>query len=104
MFGYKSNWFAVPAAGVGAVVLTNSDKGYALTDAVKRRLLELLYDGKPEAAADVAGIAERSKASLAKFRSEVWSCRSRRRPRTDLSQTIQTPTSVRSRWPAMGPS
>ena len=38
------------SAGVGAVVLTNSDTGYALTEAVKRRLLEVLYDGKPEAA------------------------------------------------------
>jgi CubicO group peptidase (beta-lactamase class C family) len=71
LFGYKSNWFAVPNAGVGVVVLTNSDDGYALTNAVKRRLLEILYDGKPEAAEDVASTATRSAAALAKFRSEV---------------------------------
>ncbi len=71
MFGYKSNWFAVPNAGVGVVVLTNSDDGYALTNAVKRRLLEILYDGKPEAAEDVASTAKRSAEALAKFRSEV---------------------------------
>lgn len=71
MFGYKSNWFAVPNAGVGVVVLTNSDDGYALTNAVKRRLLEILYDGKPEAAEDVASTAKRSDEALAKSRSEV---------------------------------
>jgi CubicO group peptidase (beta-lactamase class C family) len=71
MFGYKSNWFALPGAGVGAVVLTNSETGYDLTDAVKRRLLEILYDGKPEAAENVASTARRSAEFLAKFRSEL---------------------------------
>ena len=54
MFGYKSNWFAIPSAGVGAVVLTNSDGGYALVEAVKRKLLEVLYDGKAEAGENVS--------------------------------------------------
>jgi CubicO group peptidase (beta-lactamase class C family) len=71
LFGYKSNWFAVPSAGVGVVVLTNSDTGYALTNSVKRRLLELLYDGKAEAVEDIASTAKRADADLAKFRSEV---------------------------------
>ncbi len=59
LFGYKSNWFAIPSAGVGAVVLTNSEAGYALANAVKRKLLEVLYDGKPEAAENVADGARR---------------------------------------------
>ena len=71
LFGYKSNWFAVPAAKVGVVVLTNSESGYTLTDGVKRRLLELLYDGKPEAAENVASAAKRSDEDLAKLRSEL---------------------------------
>lgn len=71
MFGYKSNWFAIPSAGVGAVVLTNSDTGYALTEAVKRRLLEVLYDGKPEAAENIATGAKRSAESRAKLLSEL---------------------------------
>lgn len=71
LFGYKSNWFAVPSAGVGVVVLTNSENGYGLANSVKRRLLELLYDGKPEAAEDIASRAKRADADLAKLRSEV---------------------------------
>ncbi|HEU4821757.1 MAG TPA: serine hydrolase domain-containing protein, partial [Qipengyuania sp.] len=71
MFGYKSNWFAIPSAGVGAVVLTNSDTGYALTEAVKRRLLEVLYDGKPEAAENIATGAKRSAEGRAKLLSEL---------------------------------
>lgn len=73
MFGYKSNWFAIPSAGVGAVVLTNSDTGTALTNAVKRRLLEVLYDGKPEAAENVATSARLSGESRAKLLAEmIW--------------------------------
>ena len=71
LFGYKSNWFAVPAAGVGVVVLTNGDSGYTLTNGVKRRLLEILYDGKPEAAENVASAAKRADEDLAKMRSEL---------------------------------
>lgn len=71
MFGYKSNWFAIPSAGVGAVVLTNSDTGYALTDAVKRRLLEVLYDGKPEAAENIAALAARAAESRARLLGEL---------------------------------
>lgn len=71
MFGYKSNWFAIPSAQVGVVVLTNGESGYGLTEAVKRRLLEILYDGKPEAAENVASMAKRSDQALAKFRSEL---------------------------------
>jgi CubicO group peptidase (beta-lactamase class C family) len=49
MFGYKSNFFVVPDAGVGGVILTNADSGWRLTRAFMRRTLEVLYDGKPEA-------------------------------------------------------
>jgi CubicO group peptidase (beta-lactamase class C family) len=71
MFGYKSNWFAIPSAGVGAVVLTNSDAGYPLTNAVKRRLLEILYDGKPEAAENIATSAKLGAEARTKLLSEL---------------------------------
>lgn len=71
MFGFKSNWFAVPSAQVGVVVLTNSNSGYSLTDSVKRRLLEILFDGKTEAASDVKSVAKRSDEASAKFKSEL---------------------------------
>ena len=71
LFGYKSNWFAIPSAQIGVVVLTNSENGYSLAEAVKRRMLELLYDGKPEAEENIASIAKRSDEALVKFRSEL---------------------------------
>ena len=49
MFGYKSNFFFVPDAGVGGVILTNADSGGRVAAATIARTLELLYDGKPEA-------------------------------------------------------
>jgi CubicO group peptidase (beta-lactamase class C family) len=60
--GYHSNWYALPEAGIGAVILTNSDTGAAMLAPFLRRLLEIVYDGKPEAAQQVAAAAARSKA------------------------------------------
>jgi hypothetical protein len=57
MIGYKSNFYFVPDLGIGAVILTNADTGYGVAGAVIRRLLEMVYDGKPEAEEDLhAGI------------------------------------------------
>lgn len=64
--GYKSDIVIIPDAGIGAVLLTNSDEGQAMLRPFMRRLLELLYDGKPEAAADVSASAVRIKAEVAK--------------------------------------
>jgi CubicO group peptidase (beta-lactamase class C family) len=49
LFGYKSDMIFLPDHGVGAVILTNSDTGGYLTDLFRRRLLEVLFDGKPQA-------------------------------------------------------
>lgn len=65
MLGFKSDWIALPDAGVGAVLLTNADDGGALTRPFMRRLLEIVYDGKPEAAGDVAAAAQRLRAGRA---------------------------------------
>jgi len=71
MSGFKSNWWAVPEAGIGAVLLTNADNGGMLLDPFGRRLLEVVYDGKPEAEAEVASRAAAHKAELAKDRERL---------------------------------
>ena len=59
LLGYHSNFYALPNAGIGAVVLTNSDPGAAMLGPFLRRLMEVVYDGKPEAAHQVAAAAAR---------------------------------------------
>ena len=56
--GYHSNFYVLPDADVAAVLLTNADPGAALLAPFQRRLLEVLYDGKPEAVAQVAVAAD----------------------------------------------
>ncbi|MBV8491185.1 MAG: beta-lactamase family protein [Candidatus Eremiobacteraeota bacterium] len=58
LFGYHSDWMAIPDAGVGAVILTNSDSGVELRGPFLRRLLEVLYDGEPKAAKRMATAAQ----------------------------------------------
>lgn len=71
MSGFKSNWFALPEYGVGAALLTNSDTGGMLEGPFSRRLLEVLFDGKPEAEADIASRAKAHKAQVAKDRERL---------------------------------
>lgn len=49
LLGYHSNMFWLPQFGIGATILTNSDSGVLLRGPFQRKLLELLFDGKPEA-------------------------------------------------------
>jgi len=50
MPGYTSNFFFVPELGLGGVILTNSESGGPIANAIRRRLLELLFDDdSPEA-------------------------------------------------------
>ncbi|MEO5867894.1 MAG: serine hydrolase domain-containing protein [Sphingomonas sp.] len=71
MPGYASDIFAIPDAQVGAVILTNSDEGQLLTRPFMRRLLELLYDGHPEATGDVTAVAGRVRAQLGAERANM---------------------------------
>ncbi|MBP6299789.1 MAG: beta-lactamase family protein [Arenimonas sp.] len=71
MFGYKSDIMFVPDANVGAVILTNSDEGGSLLRPFMRRLLEILYDGKPEAAENVASAAKAIRAATLEERSKL---------------------------------
>ena len=58
LFGYKSEMLWLPDQDVGAVILTNADAGSLLMNTFQRKLLEVLFDGKPEAD---AGLASRTK-------------------------------------------
>jgi CubicO group peptidase (beta-lactamase class C family) len=71
MPGFKSDLYFLPDSGIGAVLLTNSDDGGRLTGPFGRRLLEVVFDGKPEAAGDVAARAANYKAELAKERERL---------------------------------
>ncbi len=71
MAGYKTDLMLVPDAQVGAVILTNSDDGQMLLRPFQRRLLEVLYDGNPEAASDVAAAARQNQAEIAKERTRL---------------------------------
>jgi CubicO group peptidase (beta-lactamase class C family) len=54
MIGFHSDMIWIPSQNVGAVVLTNADPGWILRTQFRRKLLEVLYDGRPEADAQVA--------------------------------------------------
>ncbi len=71
MSGFKSNLYFMPDSGIGAVLLTNSDNGGMLLGPFGRRLLEVVFDGKPEAVAEVASRAASHKAELAKDRERL---------------------------------
>ena len=61
----------MPSAQVGALVLINSDDGEFLLGPCSRRLLEVLYDGKPEASGDVAAAATCNKAEILEARKSL---------------------------------
>lgn len=71
LIGFHSDFMAVPSAGVAAVIMANSDNGVFLRDPFARRILEVLYDGKPQAAAEVASAAANIKAEQAKERQRL---------------------------------
>lgn len=61
MIGFHSNMLWLPEHNIGAVILTNSDSGINMVYSFQRRLLEVLFDGKPEAVVDVDAAAKRFK-------------------------------------------
>ena len=71
MAGFKTNLYFLPESGIGAVLLTNSDTGGMLLNPFGRRLLEVVFDGKPEAAGNVASAAASYNAALAKERERL---------------------------------
>jgi CubicO group peptidase (beta-lactamase class C family) len=71
LLGYHSTWYALPDIGVGAVILTNADPGASMLAPFLRRLLEVLYDGQPEAQRDIDAAAIRSRAMAASRRERL---------------------------------
>jgi CubicO group peptidase (beta-lactamase class C family) len=65
MIGYHSDMMWLPEHGVGAVILTNGDPGWLIHRIFRRKLLEVLFDGKPEADADIAQAAKNWREELA---------------------------------------
>ncbi len=57
MIGFHSDMMWLPEHDVGAVVLTNGDPGWTLRNVFRRKLLEVLFDGREEADAAVASAA-----------------------------------------------
>jgi CubicO group peptidase (beta-lactamase class C family) len=71
LFGYKSQMFWLPDQGIGGVILTDADSGGALLGPFIRKTLEVAFDGRPEAEAQVAAAATSRKAALEKERERL---------------------------------
>lgn len=71
LFGYKSDWIILPDSGIGAVLLLNSDNGGMLLGPFMRRLVEVVFDGKPEAVAAVDAAAANYQTLVAKERARL---------------------------------
>ena len=71
LFGYYSDMFWLPEQGIGGVILTNGDGGWALRRTFLRRVLEVAFDGKPEALEDARAQAKEIQAEIAKDRERL---------------------------------
>jgi len=58
MIGYHSDMMWLPDQNVGAVVLTNGDLGWLIRGGFRRKLLEVLFDGNPEADTSLAAASK----------------------------------------------
>ncbi len=65
LVGYHSDMMWLPQQNVGLVILTNADPGWLLRDRMRRKFLEVLFDGHPEAEAQLNADAKNFYASLA---------------------------------------
>jgi CubicO group peptidase (beta-lactamase class C family) len=70
-FGHLSNWYVIPDAKIGAVLLTNSNQGGMMLAPFRRKLMEVIYDGKPEADAEIAAAAQNAKTAHEKLAKEI---------------------------------
>ena len=68
MGGFHSNMMWWPEQKVGAVILTNADEGVMLRGPLKRRLMELMFDGEPQAQATAAANAKANREGFDAFR------------------------------------
>jgi CubicO group peptidase (beta-lactamase class C family) len=59
VWGYHADMIWLPDYGVGMVILTNGDQGHFLVSTLMRKLLEQMFDGKPEADQQLEFAAQR---------------------------------------------
>jgi CubicO group peptidase (beta-lactamase class C family) len=71
MIGYHSDMIWLPEQNVGAVILTNGDPGWLIRTVFRRKLLEVLFDGRPEATARLEADAKSFFSSLAAERKRL---------------------------------
>ena len=71
LIGYKSDMFWLPDQQVGGVLLTNSDAGQLFEGPFIRKTLEELFDGAPEAKADLTASIARRKEDIGKARERL---------------------------------
>ncbi len=65
--GFHSNMMWWPEQKVGAVILTNADDGVNLRGPFKRRLMELMFDGEPQAVAAATAGAKANREGFEAF-------------------------------------
>jgi hypothetical protein len=65
LIGYHSDMIWLPQQNVGAVILTNGNPGWLIRSRFRRKLLEVLFDGRPEADALLAADARSFFAGMA---------------------------------------
>lgn len=65
MIGYHSDMMWLPEHNVGAVILTNGDPGWLIRSGFRRKLLEVLFDAKPEADASLDSRSKQFRANIA---------------------------------------
>ncbi|WP_404479088.1 serine hydrolase domain-containing protein [Novosphingobium sp. BL-52-GroH] len=71
MPGYQTDLLFIPDAGIGAVLLTNSNSGSRMVAPFMRRLLEVLYDCIPQAEGDLASAATMRLGQLRQLRADL---------------------------------
>jgi CubicO group peptidase (beta-lactamase class C family) len=69
--GYHSDMMWLPDCGIGAVILTNADSGVIIRGPLLRKLLEVAFDGRPEADEMLKVAADQRKAAIAKERERL---------------------------------
>ena len=71
MIGFHSNMIWLPDYGIGVTILTNADAGALLRGPLQRKLLEVVFDGKPEADERLQVAVANRKTAMDKDRSEL---------------------------------
>jgi CubicO group peptidase (beta-lactamase class C family) len=71
LIGFHSDMMWLPEHGVGAVILTNGDAGDQIRSVFQRKLLEVLFDGRPEAEAKIAAGAKQLEEARAALRKQL---------------------------------